>query len=67
MTSPPRTLCRGSAGRPSTVARPDRTHNASRLRENSGNNFASAWSNLRPAQAAGAVIVSGPEAGASRL
>jgi hypothetical protein len=50
-----------------TVARPDRTHCASRLRENSGNNFASAWSNRRPAQAAGAVNRTGPDAGAPAL
>ena len=52
ISSPPRTFCRGCTARPSSVARPAFIHSASRLREYSGNNCASAWSNRRPAQLA---------------
>jgi len=50
-----------------TVARLNRTHCASRLREYSGNNFASAWSKRRPAHAAGTVSFTGPGADAPEL
>jgi hypothetical protein len=67
ITSPPQTLCLGSTARPLTVARLNRTHCASRLREYSGNNFASAWSNRKPAHAAGTVSFNGPGAEARKL